>query len=466
MQPHLQLSGSLPPQAPEIERALLGTVMTSPDAFSDAQELITGDCFYEDRHRVIFQSMANLAAKSRPIDSLSVCEELGDDLERVGGRFYVTNLTTNSVSGAHTVHYCRILIEKFTKRELIRAGAEMVKTGYGSEDAFELLDTAEKSLMGIRSLSTKRNYKPIDAILVDTIRHLESIRHSDKKLTGIPTGFRELDMVTCGWQPTDLIILAARPSVGKTAFALNLARNAAQEVPVGLFSLEMGDRQLIQRLLSSESGIYMWNIRNGKIDNEQMKNLYETGIKPLAKSKIFIDDTASIRLSELRAKARRMVNKDGVQIIFVDYLQLMRADERESRKDLEIGQISAGLKAMAKELNIPVVALSQLSRDVEKRAGEPKLSDLRESGAIEQDADLVMFLWKPSEAEIAENAELSKVCNVKIEKNRNGTLETFLGTFIKETQKWTDLKVLDKNTFLPVGGSWRPTVDYQGANPF
>lgn len=453
---------NLPPQAPEIEKALIGSMMLFPDALQDALELITGDIFYSEGHRAIFKTMAYLASKGRPIDDLTICEELGDGLEAAGGRYYITSLTNNVVSKSHTVHYCRLLIEKYTKRELIRAGREMVNLGFSGDDAFDSLDAAEKTLLAIRSLTTKRDYKPIDAVLVDAIRHMEEIRHRDDHLTGVTSGFKELDLVTCGWQPTDLVIIAARPSVGKTAFALNLARNA--KVPVGFFSLEMGDRQLIHRMLSAESGMYMWNIRNGKLDDQQMKTLYETGIKPLAGAKIFIDDTPSIRLSELRAKARRMVTKEGVRIIFIDYLQLMKADERESRKDLEIGQISAGLKAMAKELNIPVIALSQLSRDVEKRGqNEPKLSDLRESGAIEQDADMVLFLWKPSESEVSENPELAKVCNVKIEKNRNGTLETFLGSFVKETQKWESLRVLDKQSFQPVGTSWRP---YKDDNPF
>jgi replicative DNA helicase len=455
-------SSRIPPQALDFETALLGMIMLNSDAFRDASEMVTADCFYKDGHKDIFRAMANLASKSQPIDTRTVC----DELETMGlldpiGKYYVTSLTNNVTNDYGLSHYCRIIIERFTKRELIRICHEYSHLGFDSgEDAFNLLDRAEKDLSSIRSLVDKRNYKPIDTILVETIMNLESIRHRKEHLTGVTSGFKELDMVTCGWQPTDLIILAARPSVGKTAFALNLARNAAKNVPVGLFSLEMGDRQLIHRMLSAESGMLMWNIRNGKLDDQQMKSLYESGIKPLAQTKIFIDDTPSIRLAELRAKARRMVRKDGVKMILIDYLQLMRADERESRKDLEIGQISAGLKAMAKELDIPVIALSQLSRDVEKRGqNEPKLSDLRESGAIEQDADMVMFLWKPGESELAENPDLAKICNLKIEKNRNGTLETFLGTFIKETQKWESLNVLNKQTFLPMGSSWKPFKD-------
>ncbi len=453
----------VPPNVTEIEKAVLGACLIQRDAFSEIAESISANCFYAQAHTDIFQAIAELSAIGQAVDDLTVVEQLkkNNRLESCGGAHYVTTLSSFVVSSAHIKHHCRLILESFMKRELIRIGAELTATAYeNGADAFELLSQAEAALYNVRNRVEHKNYKDILTVMVETIKHLESIRHRDTHLTGVTSGFSELDRVTCGWQPTDLIILAARPSVGKTAFALNLARNAAKAVPVGFFSLEMSDRQLVQRVLSAESGILLWNLRNGKMGDDQMRQLHAKGIQSIASTKIFIDDTPNIKLSELKAKAKRMVNKDKVGIILVDYLQLIRTNGRHGgRKDLEIGEISSELKGLAKELNVPIIALSQLSRDVEKRgANEPKLSDLRESGAIEQDADMVMFLWRPSEAEIMDNAELAEFCNVKIEKHRNGTLEKFLGKFTKEIQKWDYLKVLD-GSGMPAGSTWRPVSD-------
>jgi replicative DNA helicase len=450
--------GLLPPQAKDMEEAVLGAILLERDAFDKVSAILKAECFYVTAHQTIFRAMQNLSVKSQPIDTLTVIEELKSmgEIEKVGGPYYVSKLTNSVVSSFHAEPHSRIILKKFTKRELIRIGAEMVGKAYEDEtDGTELLDLAEKELTALRGLESS-GYKEISTILFEAVRDLESIRHREAHLTGITTGFKDLDSVTCGWQPTDLIILAARPSVGKTAFMLNLARNAG--VAVGIFSLEMSDRQLIHRMLSAESGVFMWNIKNGRLDDQQMKHLFETGVRPLSRAKIFVDGTPSIKLADLRSKGRRMVEKDGVKMILVDYLQLMRPDIlNKGRRDLDVGDLSSGLKAMAKELNIPVIALSQLSRGVESRSdAEPKLSDLRDSGAIEQDADMVIFLWRPSDSEVADNPALSEVCNVKIEKHRNGTLETFLGDFKKDTQKWEDVKVLDKRTFKPIGESWRP----------
>lgn len=454
-------NGMIPPQAVEIEKALLGSCLLQPGTFQDALELLSEDCFYPEAHKKIFKAMWTLNSKSRPIDSLTVCEQLRTtgEIEDVGGVYYVTQLTNNVVNGTLNPEYCRTILGAYMNREVIRISHELIADGYSGGDAFELLEKAETSIYSIRQLVEHRTYKPVDVILVETLKHLESIRHREDHLTGITSGFLDLDKVTCGWQQTDLIILAARPSVGKTALALNLARNASRTVPVGFFSLEMSNRQLAHRALSSESGLALWYLRNGKISDEGMKDLYNNGAVPIAKDKIFIDDTPSLKIMELKAKARRMVKKDGVRIIFIDYLQLITVGQRFDRKDLEVGFISSQLKALAKELEIPIICLSQLSRDVEKRGtqGEPKLSDLRESGAIEQDADIVMFLWRPGESDIMENPDLGNYCNLKIEKHRNGTLEKFLGKFQKETQKWETVKVLDKSG-MP-SGNWKPFVE-------
>lgn len=461
--PHNVVYGKVPPQAVEMEKAVLGACMLEKEAFSQVSEIITEDCFYLDSHRAIFKAIVALNFSGRPIDVLTVSEQLraANELSKAGEASYLASLTNFVVSSANIVTHSRYILQAFMKREIIRISGELISDGYEDMgDAFDLLEKAEDLILKVRQRTDQRTYKPLSGVLVETFKHLEAIRHRTDHLTGVTSGFLELDRVTCGWQETDLIILAARPGVGKTAFALNLATNA--DCPVGFFSLEMSERQLAQRALSSESGILLWNLRNGKMDDEQMKSLYKNGMQPMAKKMIFIDDSANIKLSELKAKARRMVTRDGVKIIFIDYLQLITTGQQFSRKDLEVGFISSQLKGLAKDLNIPVICLSQLSRDVEKRGtlGEPKLSDLRESGAIEQDADMVMFLWRPSEGDVLENPELAQYCNVKIEKHRNGTLERFLGKFTKEIQKWEALKVLD-GSGMPQGNNWKPIASWQ-----
>lgn len=440
------------PNALEIEEAVLGALILEPKKSTDVFDILTEECFYHDFHRSVFKAISGLIFSGRPVDTLTVISELRASNAFIGAfeEIDVIKLTNNVTSSAHIVEHSRILFEYFVKRELIKITGEINSTAYQStSEAFELLEKAENALTSIRLKSNNRNYRDISSIAVDTFRHLNEIRHRTNHLTGVSSGFPELDKVTCGWQETDLIILAARPSVGKTAFSLNLATNS--DVPVGFFSLEMSERQLAQRILSAESKILLWDIRNGKMSDQQMKDLYEKGMQPLANRKIFVDDTANIQLGDLKSKARRMVSKDGVKIIFIDYLQLIRVSQRFDRKDLEIGFISSNLKGLAKELNIPIICLSQLSRDVEKRGSEPKLSDLRESGSIEQDADMVMFLFRPT----GENLE--EYINVKIAKNRNGTLQTFSGKFAKEIQKFEFLTLLDGNG-LPSQTEWKPVV--------
>lgn len=455
----MQLKGKIPPHNDEAEKAVLGACLIERDAFETVNSILDANCFYSGVNRAIYGAFKSLNSKGSPIDVLTVLDELlaNKEAQNQFDEHYVVSLSNFVVSSAHLTHHCRMVLQAYMKRELIRAATDLITEGYESgTDSFQLLEKAENILLAIRKRTELTSYRDITSILVDTLKHLESIRHRETHLTGVTSGFPELDKITCGWQPSDLIILAARPSVGKTAFSLNLAINAAKTVPVGFFSLEMSERQLAHRVLSSEANILLWNIRNGKMQDNDMKELYEKGIKPIAQTKIYIDDTANLKLSELKGKIRRMVTKDLVKIIFIDYLQLITVSETFSRKDLEIGHISSQLKGIAKELNVPIIALSQLSRDVEKRgANEPKLSDLRESGAIEQDADMVMFLWRPNESEVMENPELSQFCNMKIEKHRNGTLEKFVGKFVKEYQRWDYLKVLDGHG-MPIGETWKP----------
>jgi replicative DNA helicase len=335
------------------------------------------------------------------------------------------------VSSANIEAHCRIVLQKFIQRELIRISGEIIGDAYeDSTDVFDMLDEAEGKLFEITNNHLRKNFDSIDTVLVKTIQRIEDMRQRQEAITGVTTGFPSLDKVTYGWQPTDLIILAARPSVGKTAFALNLARSAAlnpdKPVAVGFFSLEMSSAQLVQRILSAESEIWLEKIARGRLEEHEMKQLYKKGIDRLSKAPIFIDDSAALNIFELRAKCRRLKNKHNVGLIIIDYLQLMSGSaDRNSNREQEISKISRDLKGLAKELQVPIIALSQLSREVEKRKEGnkiPQLSDLRESGAIEQDADMVMFLYRPEYYEI--NADEHGDSNkgetlVKIAKHRN-----------------------------------------------
>lgn len=432
------LYGKVPPQAKELEEAVLGAMMLEKGAFDDVIEVIKAECFYVDAHQRIFKAMQTLAANSSPIDLLTVVEQLkkSEELEIVGGPYFVTKLTNAVVSSANIIAHCRIVLQKFIQRELIRISGEIIGEAYeDSTDVFDLLDTAEGKLFEITNNHLRKNFDDIDSVLVKTLEKIEDMRSRADDITGVPTGFPKLDALTYGWQPTDLIILAARPSVGKTAFALNLARAAAlhptKPTAVGFFSLEMSSSQLVTRILSAESGIWLEKITRGKLEDHEMEQLHKKGISRLMNSPIFIDDSAALNIFELRAKCRRLKTKHNVGLIIIDYLQLMSGSaDRNSNREQEISKISRDLKALAKELSVPIIALSQLSREVEKRAAGskiPQLSDLRESGAIEQDADMVMFLYRPDYYDIVtdEMGNDSKgLVQVKIAKHRNGSLDT------------------------------------------
>lgn len=462
--------GKIPPQAKELEEAILGAIMLEKKAFDAVNEILKPECFYVEAHQRIFLAMRELANKNLPIDLLTVVEELKvrEDLEFVGGPYYVTKLTNAVVSSANIEAHSRIVLQKFIQRELIRISGEIISEAYeDSTDVFDLLDLSEAKLFEITNGHLRKNFDEIGNVLVDTIRRIEDLRNSDEDITGVPSGFASLDRITYGWQPTDLIILAARPSVGKTAFALNLARNAAlhptKPTAVGFFSLEMSSGQLVQRILSAESEIKLEQISRGRLEEHEMKQLYKRGIERLNNANIFIDDTAALNIFELRAKCRRLKNMHNVGIIIIDYLQLMSGSgDRNSNREQEISKISRDLKSLAKELKVPIIALSQLSREVEKRKETnkiPQLSDLRESGAIEQDADLVMFLYRPEYYEITTNEmgeSIEGETRVKIAKHRNGSLETIKLKAKLEIQKFIEPEENDNRPGLPPGGNWRP----------
>ena len=430
--------GKVPPQAKDLEEAVLGAVMLDKSAFDTVVEILKPQCFYVEANQSIFSAMQSLQIKSLPIDILTVVEELrsNGNLEMVGGPYYVTKLTNSVVSSANIEAHARIILQKFIQRELIRISGEVIADAYeDSTDVFDLLDDAESKLFEITNNHLKKNFDELPTVLAKAYSRIEELRNKKDEITGVPSGFLSLDKVTNGFQPTDLIIIAARPAVGKTAFALNLARNAAlhptRPVGVGLFSLEMSAPQLVQRILSAQSEISMEKISRGRLEDYEMKQLLTKGMQPLESAPIYIDDSAGLNVFELRAKCRRMVNKFKVGMIIIDYLQLMSgSSESKGNREQEISGISRALKMMAKELKVPVLALSQLSRAVESRKEGnkmPQLSDLRESGAIEQDADMVMFLYRPEYYGVTENADGESnrgETEIKIAKHRNGSLET------------------------------------------
>jgi replicative DNA helicase len=472
--------GKLPPQAKELEEAVLGAIMLEKNAFDTVVEILKPECFYVEAHQRIFKAMQGLAQKNQPIDILTVVEELRkrEELEMVGGPYYVTTLTNAVVSSANIDAHSRIILQKFIQRELIRISGEIIGDAYeDSTDVFDLLDDAETKLFEITNNHLRKNFDTIDSVLVKTIQRIEDLRHKNEDITGVPSGYASLDRVTYGWQNTDLVILAARPSVGKTALALNLARNAAlhasKPTPVAVFSLEMSAGQLVQRILAAESEIWLEKIARGKMEEHEMQQLYKRGIQRLAQAPIFIDDTPALNIFELRAKCRRLKNKHNIGLIILDYLQLMSGtgENRNSNREQEISNISRNLKALAKELNIPIIALSQLSREVEKRGAKdgtkmPQLSDLRESGAIEQDADMVMFMYRPEYYDITTN-EMGESnrgeTHVRIAKHRNGSLETIKLRALLHIQKFVEDDGSDFGSIgLPGGGSWKPVKDDEG----
>lgn len=433
--------GMVPPQAKELEEAVLGAIMLEKRAYDIAAEILKPESFYVDANQRIFKAMQFLDNNHQPIDLLTIIEALkiAEELDVVGGPYYITKLTNSVVSSANIEAHCRIVLQKFIQREMIRLAGETIQAAYSdSTDCFDLLDQHEKTLTEITTGNIKSNFTDTSTAGNEIINRLYELQQNPGKLIGVATGYPYIDRLTNGWRKTDLIILAARPSVGKTAFALNLARNAAKSgVNVGFFSLEMSKGQLMQRLQSAESGIFMNKFDRAMSNEEINKVLFAT--ERINKDKIYIDDTGGIDIYELRSKARRMVTKYGVGIIFIDYLQLMSGDPNKNQnREQEISKISRDIKSLAKELKIPIVALSQLSRANETQKREPFLSDLRDSGAIEQDADVVMFLWR-DDYQVIDEGEITNSAYVKFAKHRNGALEKLAFKTDMRVQTWFDV---------------------------
>lgn len=437
--------GMIPPQAKELEEVVLGAIMLEKRAYDIAAEILKPESFYVDANQRIFKAMQFLDSNQQPIDLLTVIEalKLQEDLDAVGGPYYLTKLTNSVVSSANIEAHCRIVLQKFIQREMIRLAGETIQAAYSdSTDCFDLLNQHEKTLAEITTGTIKNTFKKTDSIGSKEINRLYYLQENPTNLTGVDTGYSILNHITGGWQPTDLIIIAGRPSVGKTALALNFLRNAAQTVPVAIFNLEMGDSQLMRRLLCAESRIYLDKFNNGKMTMEELEKVVMANDR-INKHNIFIDDTGAIGIYELRSKARRMVNKHGVKLIIIDYLQLMSGPGNKNQsREQEISQISRELKALAKEINIPIIALSQMNRESEKTKREPILSDLRESGAIEQDADMVLFGWR-DDYQVIDEGEITNSAYIKIAKHRNGALDKLAFKTDMRVQTWFDLNQWD-----------------------
>ncbi|MDZ4844361.1 MAG: replicative DNA helicase [Chitinophagales bacterium] len=441
--------GKIPPQAKELEEAVLGAMMLEANAVATVIDILKPDSFYVNANRLVFQAIHNLFNKSKPIDILTVTEELKflGKLEDAGGAYYVTELTSRIASAANVEHHARIVAQKYIQRELIRVSSDIIKNSYeDTTDVFELLDKAEQNLFTVADLNLRRNYEPMSNLLSKALTELEHARNHQDTVSGVPTGFSELDRLTGGWQKPDLIIIAARPGMGKTAFVLSIARNAAVDYgkAVAIFSLEMSSIQLVNRLVSGEAEIEGDKMRRGSLADYEWAQLQHKADK-LSEAPIFIDDTPAINIFELRAKCRRLKMQHDVKLIIIDYLQLMSGspDGKAGNREQEISAISRSLKSIAKELDVPIIALSQLSRAVETRGGSkrPQLSDLRESGAIEQDADLVIFLYRAEYygMEVDEqNNPTRGVGELIVSKHRNGALRNIYVRFIDKFAKFVD----------------------------
>ncbi|MGC8493292.1 MAG: replicative DNA helicase [Syntrophobacteraceae bacterium] len=438
----------IPPQQIEAEQSLLGGIMVDSSGLPAALEVLKGDEFYKESHRVIFTAIQDLFERNEPIDILTVTNLLDQrkQLEGVGGASYIAALTDTMPTAANVGAYAKIIGEKAVLRRLIQSANEIIASAYGGgKSSEEVLDTAESAIFKVAERRIRNSYFPLKEVIKKNIEAIERYQEYRESVTGVPSGYRDLDKLTAGFQKSDLIIIAARPSMGKTAFALNIARNAAMDngVPVGIFSLEMSKEQLAMRLLCAEARVDSHKIRSGFLSRQECgKLLQAAGL--YMDVPIYIDDTPSISPLELRAKARRMMSDQGLGMVLVDYLQLMRGRETSERREQEISDISRSLKGLAKELDIPVIALSQLNRKVEERTDKrPLLSDLRESGAIEQDADVIAFIYR-DEAYTKQACKEPGVAEIIIGKQRNGPSgETVKLAYINTYTRFENLAVAE-----------------------
>ncbi|CDN33087.1 Replicative DNA helicase [Mucinivorans hirudinis] len=444
-----QQKGKIPPQANELEEAVIGALMLEKHAILNVQELLKPESFYREAHQLIYQAVLDLSARIEPIDLLTVSNQLQrtGQLAAVGGAAYLASLTQKVGSAAHIEFHAKIVAQKHIQRQLIAASTDIQEQSFDDgRDVADLLEFAESEIFKIAEGNIKRDVQKSRDILSKALQTIEEAGQKPDGMSGCPSGFTDVDRMTMGWQPSDLVIIAARPSMGKTAFVLSLARNIAVDFQkaVGFFSLEMSSVQLMMRLIIGESGLESNLIKSGKLNPDQWKHL-EVSVKPLAAAKLFIDDTPALSIFEFRSKARRLKMQHNVEIIIIDYLQLMTAGSADGKgnREQEVATISRSLKAIAKELNIPILALSQLNRSVESRGGtkRPQLSDLRESGAIEQDADIVAFIHRPEYYGLTteeDGTPTAGMAQIIFAKHRNGAVGDVRLRFRAEQAKFVD----------------------------
>jgi len=433
--------GKIPPQNIEAEQSILGSLLLDKDAVINIADVLGVDDFYRDDHAIIYDAILILFEKRHPIDLITLTDYLEKEkkLEEIGGASYLTTLVNSVPSAAHVKHYAEIVHTKATLRRLISAASNIIQFSYNEvEEIDSVLDKAESELFNVSQKFSRQYFIPVKSILTETFDRIDELHKHKGKVSGVPTGFRDLDNLLAGFQSSDLIIIAARPSMGKTAFALNIAQNVAvkDKIPVGVFSLEQSKEQIVDRIICGESGVDSWKLRTGNLSDEDFPKIGHAMAK-LSEAPIYIDDSPMLNVMEIRTKARRLQSEKGLGLIIVDYLQLMQG--RQSSKDpnrvQEISEISRGLKGLARELNVPVVALSQLSRAVENRPGhQPQLSDLRESGSIEQDADVVMFLYR--EDYYDPETERQHITDLFIKKHRNGPIGQVELFFVAEQTRF------------------------------
>ena len=459
--PEMNEYDHLQPQAPELEEAVLGALMIERDAYSLVSEILRPESFYDVRHQLIYKAISTLAMQQQPVDILTVVEQLKKtgELDEVGGPFYITQLSGKVASSAHIEYHARIIAQKFLARELITFTSNIQTKAFdATQDVDDLMQEAEGKLFEISQQNMKKDYTQINPVIKEAYDMLQKAAARTDGLSGLPSGFHQLDKMTSGWQNSDLVIIAARPAMGKTAFVLSMAKNIAvdQKVPVALFSLEMSNVQLVNRLIVNVCEISGEKIRSGQLAPYEWGQL-DYKIKDLYDAPLYVDDTPSLSVFELRTKARRLVREHGVKVIIIDYLQLMNANGMSfgSRQE-EVSTISRSLKGLAKELNIPIIALSQLNRGVENREGvdgkRPQLSDLRESGAIEQDADMVCFIHRPEYYKIYQDEkgnDLHGMAEIIIAKHRNGAVGDVLLRFRSEFARFQNP---DDDMIVPVEG--------------
>lgn len=466
------INGKTPPQAIELEEAVLGALMLNEDALTNTIEVLRPEFFYKHEHQYIFQAIRNLFEKSKQVDMLTVVEQLRHDgfLDAAGGAYYVSQLTNRVASAAHIEAHARYLSEKYMQRELIRIATETLHDSYDETlDVLDLLDNTEQKLLEVSDKNLHSDYQSIADILPSAIDRIENAQENDSSLSGIPSGFTELDRRTAGFQPGTLIILAARPAMGKTAFALSMARNMAIDFkrPVAFFSLEMTAEELVMRLIASESQISSERLKKGEKLTVAEREGLMSKVEVLRTAPIYIDDTPQLSIFELRAKCRRLKQRYKIEMVFIDYLQLMHGGSdlsRNANREQEISMISRQLKSLSKELEIPVLALSQLSRAVETRGGSkrPQLSDLRESGAIEQDADIVMFIYRPEYYQMDEDEKgpTKDMADIILAKHRSGSIGDCRLRFIKELTRF------ENNEISYIGAGITPSSSFDQPQSF